>query len=585
MGNRTILGALVLASIAWLAACDDAAPGGCVIFDQPVAVGATIENFDACLRCVCQGPDQPGCSALPACERDGSVRPTDRGVRDRGAVDAGRDAQTDAATDGATDATGALDGRPPGDDGPTCTETTAVCVDEETERVCVGGAPVTRTCPPGQRCLPGGCIEPSCAPGGRQCNLGRVVFCDEAGFPVRSEACPSGQICLEGECLGAEPNVVLLVDTSGSMASAVRAAQEAPFPACEDAIEPYTRLGVVKLALDRLFASNALDQLRLALLRFPQNLSQTATCPQGHQRAANTLSELGSESLPFDDAVYARLRRAMLTVPIERSQLGSDRPRLASWVDFGERLGEVGPDCRTDCEGICGAQDECLDVVDPELRPDGATPLGRSLAFAGEYLQREIWRDGRPCVEDADCDSPHYECRQQVCTDLLGSCRGQVVVMFTDGGETADPNVGDWYHPATQARRMAVGLGCNADADCGRGAACVDNECTIGRCSQAQLACHPVNGRCPGDEPCVPMLLRSPGFGAGQRFVNPDGTTHDIQVHVVDVSGAPGNDQIAWWGTGRYLRVEELEADGLVQVFTPLLEAAKDETLRCIVER
>ena len=74
-----------------------------------------------------------------------------------------------------------------------------------------------------------------------------------------------------------------------------------------------------------------------------------------------------------------------------------------------------------------------------------------------------------PCDADADCHNANYVCDKGKCKDPLRSCRDTVVILFTDGGESAN---NDYDSPWVQAKRMSIGLGCDSDADCVGGATC-----------------------------------------------------------------------------------------------------------------
>ena len=106
-----------------------------------------------------------------------------------------------------------------------------------------------------------------------------------------------------------------------------------------------------------------------------------------------------------------------------------------------------------------------------------------------------------PCDADADCHNANYVCDKGKCKDPLRSCRDTVVILFTDGGESAD-NAYD--SPWVQAKRMSIGLGCDTDADCVGGATCQSLQECAGSSATTLATGTPcvVDGDCPAKTTC-----------------------------------------------------------------------------------
>ena len=117
--------------------------------------------------------------------------------------------------------------------------------------------------------------------------------------------------------------------------------------------------------------------------------------------------------------------------------------------------------------------DSCVVTTNAELRAVGATPIGKSLFYASEYLRHFVLVEGQFCEEDADCASSNHSCVDGQCHDEFAYCRENVIVLFSDGAETENVHIDDFFHPRVQAKRLFYGLGCQTDADCLSGAMCL----------------------------------------------------------------------------------------------------------------
>ena len=177
------------------------------------------------------------------------------------------------------------------------------------------------------------------------------------------------------------------------------------------------------------------------------------------------------------------------------------------WVDFDEVYDISETECTLslNCPSEAGKAwcigQKCAVLVEPELHATGGTPLGRSLFYAGEILRHLVVAEGRPCSADSDCGSPHYTCVEGACRDPYRACRPNLIVMFTDGGESFDNFPETFFHPQVQAKRLHYGLGCTSDADCLNGAACVSGICELPEVVPSQV-CHLTDVPCSSNLDC-----------------------------------------------------------------------------------
>ncbi|MCA9548288.1 MAG: hypothetical protein KC613_27985, partial [Myxococcales bacterium] len=445
-----------------LGGCDDGAPSAaatCVGPNGALAVGEAEIDPLTCVRCECNADGTLGCINLPGCQ-PADAGP-DRGPRPDEGIAGGQDASPEA-----------------------CTAEQNGCVDPMTARRCLpNGQLVELECVGEERCVLDRCARPICTPGELYCSLGRRKRCDETGFDGTPEPCGDGHVCVEDRCVDPQGDVLLVIDTSGSMLDPVAPPTPQDFPVCEDPDAPYTRIGLVKRALRELFASEAADGLRLAMQRFPQTTRSLGVCGPGHYQAADTLPGHTEQPSLTRDQLSAGLPH-ILAVPFTAD--GSfPAQALDRWIDFDEQYGVISEDCvacPSDSQCVDG---ECVGHLEPELRAQGSTPLGRSLFYGSEYFRHFVLREGKACRADADCDSPHYTCQDGACHDPLYDCRPYVVILFTDGGESVDPEPDDLFNPVVQARRLNLGLDCADAGDCFAPAECLEGRCVTGRCQGA----------------------------------------------------------------------------------------------------
>ena len=489
-----------------------------------------------------------------------------------------------------------------------CVQGESTCATTETIKHCddTGASFSLEPCPETSRCEVGECMPLVCASGATSCSEGLRVTCNSLGTGWAALPCAEAEVCQAGECIFVQPNILLLVDTSYSMNRLVDGDDETPvsclgdegcppwtFPECDDSEAPGTRLGVVKKILQELVTKGAESGLRLALQRFPQSPASPPTCFDGNYGPLETMTQdNGAHSTVGEDWFQIYLKEVVV-VPFD-DEGGAGVDALLPWVDFQETAIETGANCETDddcADGFCWFGG-CEQHDNPELRGSNPeTPLGRSLFYAGEYLRHAVFVEGAPCSADAECGSPHHSCVDGACHDPLGKCRSTRIIVFTDGVESANYELDDFYHPRVQAKRLHHGLGCTALDDCVGGATCEGGICRAPEgviedgakvCAVSELACA-TDDDCPAfacgsGQQCLGQCslaeVTHVDGDDGDRLTDASGRAVSVQIHVVDASGIEGaNQSIAAYGGGQHLSVDLGAAASIVASVLPLLDA------------
>jgi len=491
----------------------------------------------------------------------------------------------------------------------TCASTTSlkVCVDD-------GASFEEVPCPGDQVCEAGVCTKPLCeANEVVGCDGFDKEICNSIGTGTFTIPCGGGMVCDAGECKPVAPNIIMLVDTSGSMnwMSNGKGPDDCfggncppwNFPNCDSSDNPKTRLGLVKAALQNIVGSDVADDLRLALQRFPQVpftdddfFGFGPVCEGGYWEYSPgiVMTGDGNQKKTQLGSWFTQGIDEILPVPFPSSG-ATDLAVLGQWFDFTETVGATAGSCwdADQCGGGPCLDGKCHFYSNPELRAVGATPIGKSLFYAGEYLRHFVLVQGKSCQDDVDCGSPHHTCVDGACHDPFAECRPNVVIAFTDGAETQNVHIDDFFHPRVQAKRMHYGLGCDGDSDCLADATCVGSICRPpeGVLNEAALACETgglpcgVTADCP--DPCET-------FGGCQGYCLPagvdvvdnvfdanvatdwSGNPVSVTIHVVDASGVPGaNLLVARYGGGQHFSVDLEDPDALVSTFGTLLGDAK----------
>ncbi|MFT7625469.1 MAG: hypothetical protein ACI9WU_004660 [Myxococcota bacterium] len=491
-----------------------------------------------------------------------------------------------------------------------CLQGVAVCDSLEVVRQCAedGSDWVLEPCDADTTCYLGQCLEPVCTPDDPSfCADGQKMVCNSLGVDFVAVPCPAGTGCKDGDCLPIRANIVLVVDTSGSMSLLYDQADTYPsdcvgpsptcppweWPSCDDPAEPLTRLGRAKLALQSLMNSSVTDQVRLSLVHFPQGEAKVADCKTGHY--SWKLGITGDQSAHQAGLGWFEPNLSqILAVPFATGTDANDDDALASWFDFTEAVGPDAQSCvvNFDCPSKVCSGGQCQVHTDPELRGDGPTPLGRTLFYVGEYLRYFVLVEGKVCGQDADCGSPHHTCVAGRCRDPFVDCRPTAVILFTDGIDSVDDDPETFFHPRTQAKRLRYGLECTADAHCLAGATCIDGQCSTpeleaqpdkvcktGQSCAQDSDCPPFDcglpTPCPNDcEPAHVTYLEGTG---NEKLEGYSGETPSVITHVVDASGsASANGLIALNGGGKHVTVDFVDIEALASQLVTLIDVKSD---------
>ena len=487
-----------------------------------------------------------------------------------------------------------------------CSQGVATCETLNEIKQCdeTGSSFSFEACGTGTQCELGVCVPIICEPDATTCQSGQKVRCNSLGTAWVVVPCAETDVCLGGECVFVQPNILLLVDTSYSMNRRI-GSDETPaactgeegcppwtFPDCDDPEAPGTRMGVVKTILQELAEDSEKAGLRLALQRFPQAHGANGGCATGHYKSKVTMSGDNDAHDATDEDWFQIYLNEVIIVPFD-SVGASGADAINTWCDFEETVVSTGGDCTTDEEcpdGFCQFGG-CMTHDEPELRGMGDTPLGRSLFYAGEYLRRSVFVEGAPCESASDCGSPHHLCVEGACHDPLGKCRSTRIIVFTDGVESVNHDLDDFYHPRVQAKRLHYGLGCEALDECLGGSTCEGGICRApeGVVEEDAKACTIYEVACDQDEDCPAFACGSgqqcPGNcreaavthidgAGGDRITDAGGRPVSVQIHVVDASGIDGaNEYIAAYGGGEHVSVDLGTPSTIVASVLPLLDA------------
>lgn len=479
-------------------------------------------------------------------------------------------------------------------------------------------------------CLNGQCLQTECTPGVTECLQHQVKDCTPDGKLIIKN-CPPNQECIEGACAAMRQRVLVIFDTSGSM-NAIAAKKEwpnycsepgqeeclTPWPECEDNNSPFTVSGISKKVFSQFFKSDDTQNVLFGLQRFPQRAVASAPVCEGGYYQGDTLitDDPGAHTVPLGIQTFLdKNLHEIVLVEFPKETGSNNLLSLIQWLDFKETLFETTKTCfqTPDCsQGVCLGpigNKKCHTFTNPELRAHGWTPLGQSLFYAGEYLRRDVIVDGKACTTSEDCGSPGYYCNEVgKCYDPLKECRLNVIVLFTDGGETQWPFTNSYFNPAVQAKRLRYGLACQTDEDCSAIPFCrpvqLDQVCSKDEdCLLSDYECNVAVGVCEHkeDQECFPTycnmekgtpyctneLIETQGAPpitftdqqfSQDRLLDYNGNPINVIVNVVDASVSAediesngvtltNNYQIALHGGGLHVLVSvEDEADFLAKL-------------------
>ena len=483
-----------------------------------------------------------------------------------------------------------------------CLPNSKQCLSDEVAQVCAedGEAWVDDACENETICAVGVCSEVICSPGDATCEGGKLVKCDPKGVAWVTIPCPPGQGCFKESCEPLRHNLLLIFDTSSSMAS-IGFMDQVPcicgsqsqcaskaFPFCEDAACPQSKLGLSKHVFNKFFEAEKINNVHLVLTHFPQRIKYPPA------KKCNDLFSFGrgwygfgmgdSDFLTGDDNSHVtdeggwfdKYLYEILSVPFPTSWDEENIEELKLWVNFDEAVGVTEEPCSqmSDCPGgFCAVHPEsgekvCWHHTDPELRALTGTPLGRSLFYAGEIYRKQVMPSGKSCQVDADCANRNYYCTTTgICKDPFAHCRGNMILMFTDGVESPETDITDFFNPRVQAKRFRYGLGCQVDGDCGTGAVCENGVCGGYP--------HPNSG-----SGSIPLTKYEPS-----RLLDYNDEPINITTHVIDLSGGEGagpNKSQADEGRGTYYHAD-LDPNELLDQMVSLLDI-KENLMECLPE-
>jgi hypothetical protein len=475
-----------------------------------------------------------------------------------------------------------------------CVETLCIpgnkmCKSDEVSQTCVqdGESWQEVPCEGELVCAVGECQEVICAPGEKYCEKGMVVQCDPKGVGWLKFPCPPGNGCFVDQCQPIQHNLLVIFDTSGSMASigfmdtvpciCPSGCSAKPFPVCEDPLCPQSKLGLAKHVFSKFFESEQLGIVNIVLTHFAQRIRYPPTlqCTNlfAMARGWYGMDMMSSDWITGDDGSHVtdeggwfdQYLYEILSVPFPATWDEDTVEALQSWVNFNEEVGPTETACTAikDCPGgFCApgedGQKVCWYHTDPELRALTGTPLGRSMFYAGEVYRKQIMVNGKSCQTDADCNNRNYYCSSKgLCKDPFAHCRQNMILMFTDGVESPETSLSEFFNPRVQAKRFRYGLGCDGDDDCFE-----DAVCSGGRCSE-----YP--------QPNTGGTTVPPNTEAPWRLEDYQGAPVMITTHVIDMSSGEGegpNKHLADDGGGSYYHADDLDPDELLEQMLKLLD-------------
>lgn len=481
-----------------------------------------------------------------------------------------------------------------------CVPETRRCASVAVAQLCnPDGESYTDTiCEEGQACHSGECLPIICEPGDSHCVVGKVEECSPDGTGWLVHGCPMGEACFTTQCQPIQHNLLVVFDTSGSMASGMGVASVPcicascpvmPYPACEDPMCPNSKLGMAKHVFEKFFDSELIKSFSLVLTRFPLRIKvpEVTNCNDvfALQLGYYGMSMTDADRVTGDDGVHQTSdgdwfdtnMHEILCTPFPRSWAQDNLAEAQLWVNFDEKVAPTETSCsaagvNAECPGgFCApnnlGEKVCWYHTDPELRAITGTPLGRSLFYAGEVYRKEIKVDGRPCTTHTDCENRNYFCTNEgKCKDPMGHCRVNMIVVFTDGMEDPPTTTSEFFNPEVQAKRFRYGLGCNADEDCFEGAICEG-----GRCSDYPQP----NGGGSSVPPNTELPWRLMDYNDNPILV----TTHMIDVS--DGEGIANNQRIADAGGGTYFHASDMDPDELLNQLLSIIDI-KQNLLNCI---
>jgi len=367
----------------------------------------------------------------------------------------------------------------------------------------------------------------------------------------------------------------VIFDTSGSMDDSVPCicpgvgCPSKPFPECEDKDCPATRIGLAKYVFRKLIASEEIQAVNMVITHFPMDVDSTSDgCDGGYYSGKSEITGDNDSHATLDWDWFDQNIQEILSVSFPLTIEEDNLVQAGIWFNNQESLAASEEPCSGGCPGGFCSGSVCWYHDDPELRADGGTPLAKSLFYAGELYRKMIYVQGRSCAVDADCANPNYFCVDGACHDPYRLCRTNMVLMLTDGMQSA--SLTNFFNPRVQAKRFRYGLCCATDEDCFEG-----SECT----GAGDCGLYPHLNSLDGTEPDV---IEGPC-----RLHAYNGEPIQVTTHVIDLSDGGGgeltNKQIADEGGGQYHHASQADPNILLMQMFEVLDFKLD-LLSCVPE-
>jgi hypothetical protein len=329
------------------------------------------------------------------------------------------------------------------------------------------------------------------------CEGWRVKACHPDGSRYEVYSCQLGEVCYQSECVSVHPNVVLIVDTSGSMNQIVsdgsnpRTCQgdSCPpwtYPMCDDMAQPYTRLGRVKRSVRSVLMSEDISQVRLALQRYPQTEgipplpSLDVSCSTGWYSNHDGISRhFGEHTMSYE--LLEQTLSEVIPVPMT-PEGNTNLPKILEYTDFNEVVETQGDSCtqHRDCpDGFC--RNQCR-----YIRTDEFGSCSNTLGWGINSLGRCVEVTGCECNQG--CEGRVFNRLEECEQNCTKSCYVHENHELRATGST--PIGQSLFYAGEYFRHFVVkeGMPCTQDEDCtSQDYLCSDD----GTCHDPLGACRP----------------------------------------------------------------------------------------------
>ena len=328
-----------------------------------------------------------------------------------------------------------------------------------------------------------------------QCEGWRIRSCRPDGRGYQVASCPQGQVCWSGACVDVHPNVILIMDTSGSMNQLIDSGEDPAecqgdscpawdYPICDDINTPYTRIGRAKNSIQAVINHPRAQQTRLALQKFPQTLGLPplpaieVSCYSGWYANHDSLSQ-HSEEHGLSKEILADQLHEIMVVPLD-DHGQTNQQEIIRHTDFIEDIME-----QTD--STCTRHQDCLDGFCRNrcqyIRTEEFGTCQEALGWGVNTLGQCVAVNG--CACDESCQGRVFA-TQQACQDQCQKvCYTHSNPELRAIGST--PIGQSLFYAGEYFRHFVVkeGMACTQDSDCES----VDYQCVDGQCHDPLLSC------------------------------------------------------------------------------------------------